>query len=111
MYEIKNIDLVSLGRSLAVVGGSVFLASTVCFVVLVVGFGEIDLDDLLNEEVFMFLGVGLAVTVVGFFIGGLIGAMAYNYMSSRFGGIKLDIDYYKKSNEPLQNNGSDDSSV
>lgn len=111
MYEIKNIDPISLGRSLAAVGGSVFLASFACFVMLMMGFGGIDIDDLFDEEVFMFLGIGFTIAIVGFFIGGLIGAIAYNYIGSRFGGIKLDIDYHEKSSEPLQDNGPNDSSI
>ncbi|MEA1925813.1 MAG: hypothetical protein U9M90_01015 [Patescibacteria group bacterium] len=111
MYEIKNIDPVSLGRSLAVVGGSIFLALVVCFVIFMMSFGGIDLDDLFEEEVFMFFGGGLIITVTGFFIGSLAGAMIYNYISSRFGGVKLDIDYHKGRNEPLQDSGSNNLNV
>lgn len=93
MYEIKNIKPVSLGKSLAAIGSSIFLASLACFVIFMLNIGEMDLDDLLDEEFFYVLGGGIIVTGIGFFVGGVLGALMYNYLSERFGGIEMDIEY------------------
>lgn len=94
MYEIKSIKPVSLGKAVALVGGSVFVAGFVVFVVFVMGIGEMDVEDLFEEEVFYVLIIGSVVSVVGAFVGGLVGAFVYNHVSERIGGVELDIEYH-----------------
>ena len=93
MYEIKNIRPLPLGKSLALIGSTVFLSSFAIFISFMMVIDEMDLDDLFDEEIFYVLGGGMLVSGVGFFVGGLLGAMVYNYISERFGGIKMDIEY------------------
>ena len=102
MYEIKHIDPVSLGKTLAAIAGSIFFACFALFMMLMMGIGEIDLEDLFFDDDFIgVLGVGLGVSVIGFFVGGILGAFVYNKFAERFGGIKLDIAYYGQ-NEKVQ---------
>lgn len=100
MYEIKNVDPVSLGKTLAVIAGSIFFACFAMFMVLMMGIGEIDLEDLFFDDDFIgVLGVGLGVSVAGFFVGGILGAFVYNKFAERFGGIKLDIAFHGQKEE------------
>lgn len=94
MYEIKSIDPVSLGKTLALITGTVFVVCFILFVMFLLGIGEIDLDDLFYDEFAQVFVIGTIVTVAGSFVGGIVGAFVYNKASERFGGIKLDIAYH-----------------
>jgi len=89
MKEIKKIDVTSL----AVVSGLIYA---------IIGFIMGVLTALLGSAAAM---IGMNITMVGFlaiilypimffiagFIGGAIFAIIYNYISSKFGGIKIDL--------------------
>jgi len=104
MYEIKNINPVSLGKSLAVIAGSVYFAIFSIFMLFMMGIGEVDIDDLFDDDIFLVLLIGIVVSVVGVFVGGVVGAFVYNKYSERFGGVKMDIAYHDNSQKQNQKN-------
>lgn len=103
MYEIKYINPLSFGKTLAIISGSIFVVSFVLFVTFLMGIGEIDLNDLFYDEFLQIFVVGAVVSFVGTFLGGFLGSFLYNKFSESFGGIELDIEFHGEQQAQHEN--------
>jgi len=104
MYEIKEIKIWPLARSLALFGFIFSIVAIVIFFLFMILVGEIDIDEIFlfvfreTEAFAVMLGIILAATV-GFGTVGALVALIYNYLSQKVGGIKLDIKYLEDENK------------
>ena len=107
MVTLKKINVLSVAKTLAIIMG---------FIGFLLGIFYFILDLILKSftDIGVGLGIGflgiiilpIAYAVIGFISGGLF-SFLYNFVSNKFGGIKLELDYpqtqvKKDKRNPLQ---------
>ena len=98
MYEIKEIKIWPFARALGIISMAVALIAEFCFIAFVIIIGETDpeeiIEDFANEpEIALGFLAFILGTSIALSIGGALGALIYNAVSQRLGGIKINIVY------------------
>jgi hypothetical protein len=101
MYEIKKIKIWPFARSLAILSLSAGLAMIIVWVFFI-GFleGDYFIQSMLESFAWLiFLAGYLLAIIVASLAAGALGALLYNLISQKIGGIIIDIAYLKNKNE------------
>lgn len=101
MYEIKEIKIWPFARSLGIISMAITAIAEVCFVIFLLIIDEMSfvafLDDISSEPRILLTFFSFIIgSGVASLIGGALGSWAYNLLSSKIGGIKIDIVYLEE---------------
>jgi len=98
MGELKSIDVMSLAKMMGMFG---VVIGFILGLFLAIGFSVVGplMGSLSGMDISMFSGLGIGIIIVLpviygilMFIQGLLIAIIYNFLASKIGGVKLDIE-------------------
>ncbi len=104
MYEIKKINLTSLVRFSAILGGLLCLLPTLF--VLVIAIIEIFSSSYFRSSSALFAVIYLlAIPLIGVLVGaffGVIFGLIYNWLAPVIGGIKIELIFHQEEGEDIK---------